>query len=120
MNDSWKMLLLMTGFFAFFWWVFTKDSKIRQKSADQEAVKLSAMSEADRVEFLVAERWGKKNEHIVCPHCQTKGNVRNKATSAVQTSTSQTGNILKINTTHSVTTRGTQFSCGTCEVTWVS
>lgn len=65
-----------------------------------------------------AQLFGSLNEHLICPHCQTKGSVRAKSVSRTETSTGKVGGILKTNTKSSITKYVTQHHCDECRTTW--
>lgn len=83
-------------------------------SVKKEQEKVAAMSPSDRAAYL----FGKLNEHLVCPHCQTKGLVRAKQATKIVTSTGKVGGILKTNTTSKTTAVVTQHHCDQCGTTW--
>ncbi|MDO8447987.1 MAG: hypothetical protein Q7T10_04190 [Rhodoferax sp.] len=76
--------------------------------------KIEAMSPAERATYF----FGAVNEHLICPHCQTKGLVRAKQETRVVTSTGKVGGILKTDTTSETTAVVTQHHCGQCGTTW--
>ena len=64
------------------------------------------------------QRFGPPNEHLICPHCQTKGMVRAKKVSRTAVSTGKVGGILKTNTKSQTTSAVTQHHCDQCGTTW--
>ena len=82
--------------------------------AQHEKEKLASMSPAE----LAAYVFGGLNEHLICPHCQTKGLVRVKQAVRTVTSTGKVGGILKTNTTSQTQAVVTQHHCDQCASTW--
>ena len=76
--------------------------------------RLAEMSDEDRAEFLATEKFGIRNEHLVCSHCQTKGTVRALSVIRDRRSTSLTGNIIKTKTVTSEEVSLTQLHCDKC------
>lgn len=76
--------------------------------------RLAEMSDDDRAEFLAAKKYGARNEHLVCSHCQTKGTVRALSVIRNRRSTSLTGNIIKTKTVTSEEVSLTQLHCDKC------
>lgn len=62
--------------------------------------------------------FGPLNEHLVCPHCQTKGLVRVRRMERTVTSIGKVGGILKTNTTSHTKAIVTQHHCDQCNSTW--
>ncbi|MFC7462334.1 hypothetical protein [Hydrogenophaga defluvii] len=85
--------------------------KVRQ---DDEVAKINAMSPDDRLTYL----FGPRNEHLVCPHCQTKGLVHAKSIVEAVTSTGTVGGILKTNTESTTMVASIQHHCAKCSTTW--
>ena len=83
-------------------------------SANKHNEAIQAMSPDERNSYL----YGQINEHLICPHCQTKGMVRAKKVSRTAVSTGKVGGILKTDTTSQITTLVTQHHCGQCATTW--
>lgn len=83
-------------------------------SAKNEQEKVNAMSPADRANYL----FGPINNHLICPHCQTKGLVHAMKATRVSTSTGKVGGILKTNTESTTTRVVTQHHCEQCGTTW--
>ena len=76
--------------------------------------KLAAMSPLE----LATYAFGVVNEHLICPHCQSKGLVRVKQVVRVIQSTGKVGGILKTNTTSQTKAVVTQHHCDQCTTTW--
>lgn len=100
------VLVIAAIFAAMVTWVIFK--------ANQERDRINMMSPERRADYLR----GPKNEHLVCPHCQTKGTVRAKRVARVVTTTGKVGGILKTDTRSSTTTQVTQHHCDQCTTTW--
>ena len=80
----------------------------------REETKVSFMSPDQRLAYA----FGSKNEHLVCPHCQTKGEVRAKRVSRTVTTTGNVGGILKTDTNSQTINHVTQHHCDKCGTTW--
>ena len=102
------------GFFVFLGVLFVLIFGFLFFKVQHENEKLAAMSPAE----LAAYVFGVLNEHLICPHCQTKGLVRVKQTVRTVTSTGKVGGILKTNTTSKTTAVVTQHHCDQCGTTW--
>lgn len=72
------------------------------------------MSPAERATFT----FGALNEHLVCPHCQTKGLVRAKQVQRTATSVGTVGGIMKAKTSSQTTAVVAQHHCDQCSTTW--
>ena len=73
---------------------------------------------ARRREDPMGYAFGSLNEHLVCPHCQTKGAIRVKPEIRTVTSKGTVGGILKTNTQTRTATQVTQHHCDQCATTW--
>lgn len=100
------IFLLFVVIGLFIWWL--------KVSQDAERAKINAMSPDDRLAYL----FGPRNEHLVCPHCQTKGLVHAKKIVEAVTSTGTVGGILKTNTETTTMVASVQHHCGKCSTTW--
>ncbi len=81
----------------------------------------SAMTPSQRAahdKAIVTRATGIINEHLICPHCQTKGTVRAKSVSRTETSTGKVGGIVKTNIKSRTTKQVTQHHCDKCGTTW--
>lgn len=83
---------------------------------------LAKMSLEERDSFLRNERlalltqaYGPINATLICPHCGAAGNVRSQQ--AIRESTSVTGSIAKIETSHH--SEATQRYCDHCKTKWL-
>jgi len=79
-----------------------------------ERSKVNAMTPAERAQY----QFGDTNARLVCPHCQTSGNVRAKSVARVSSTTGQIGGILKTNVQSTSTKLVTQHHCDHCSTTW--
>lgn len=79
----------------------------RKKQLDEQAKR--------QAEYTRSGLLGSLNQHMVCPHCQTKGSVRCKP--VTQQNVSKTGGIIKIKTVHAKVA-STQLNCDICNATW--
>ena len=92
-----------------------------RKEAEEYREMLARMSPEERAEHekLRQEQmntilYGPLNQHLVCPHCATLGQVRSKA--EVRSTTAVTNTIAKVSAT---TNRDvTQRHCDKCQTTW--
>lgn len=82
--------------------------------AIDEAKNIQAMTPAEKISYI----FGPVNEHLICPHCQTKGSVHAKQETRVITSKGKVGGIVKTNTTSQSTNFVTQHHCENCSTTW--
>ena len=80
----------------------------------KEQEKISAMSPEEKNNYI----FGPINEHLICPHCQTRGTVHARMAVRSSTSTGKVGGILKTDTTSTTTTTVTQHHCDQCGTTW--
>jgi len=87
---------------------------ISANSTKEKQERFNTMSPDQQATALM----GSLNEHLICPHCQTKGTVRAKSVSRTETSTGKVGGIVKTNTKSSVTKLVTQHHCDKCRTTW--
>jgi len=85
---------------------------IAHRKNEQE--KINAMSPSDRINYL----YGPINEHLICPHCQTKGLVHAKEVQRTTTFTGTAGGILKAKTKSATTRVVGQHHCEQCASTW--
>ncbi len=97
-----------------------------------DAKKLDAMSPEERRKTLKARKessdqfkWGNKNPHIICPHCQQLGNVRTSSISRKKgisggkvTAAVLTGGVTMLATGLSRKEKTTQAHCTNCNCTW--
>jgi RecJ-like exonuclease len=79
-----------------------------------ETRKLAAMSPEQRATYW----YGKLNEHLICPHCQTKGLVRVQKETRTSTTTGKVGGILKADITTETVTAVDRHRCGQCKTIW--
>lgn len=110
-----------------FWNYFRPVDNRRKKFADMtpaQRVKAEAQrvkAEAQRVKAEASRAialFGNLSQHLICPHCQTKGTVRAKGATRVVTSTGKVGGIIKTNTKSTSTKSVTQHHCDKCSTTW--
>lgn len=80
----------------------------------REETKVKAMSPNQRLAY----QFGSRNEHLVCPHCQIKGEVRVKRATRRMTTTGEIGGIMKTDTTSQTEKEVTQHHCDKCNTTW--
>jgi hypothetical protein len=88
--------------------------------------KLDGMTPEDRQEFLLTEEFGSTNPALICPHCQTKGQVRTKqvvqkkgVSGAKATGAILTGGVSLLATGLSRKENNTQARCDACTSKWV-
>ena len=65
-------------------------------------------------EFRHESQYGGKNPNLVCPHCQTKGLVRNKAAEEI----TSTKIVPVVGNTIKARKKVTQMHCDNCNTTW--
>ena len=80
----------------------------------KETARVEAMDPREKANHL----FGSINEHLICPHCQTKGLVHARRVSRVVTSTGKVGGILKTDTKSTTVSQVTQHHCEQCGTTW--
>ena len=102
------------GFFVFLGVLFVLIFGFLFFKVQHENEKLAAMSPAE----LAAHLFGVLNEHLICPHCQTKGLVRVKQVLRIVESTGKVGGILKTDTKSQTKVIATQHHCDQCSSTW--
>ena len=76
--------------------------------------KIESMPPEEKSNYL----FGKINEDLVCPHCQTRGTVRTKGVMRTETSEGKIGGILTTKTTNTTSHFATQRHCDKCNSTW--
>jgi len=114
------------------------------RSAEVRRKKLEAMSPEERTAFLAREQseraakereaqsrrdaitYGPINAAMVCPHCNTRGNIRTKGivnkkgvSGGKATAAVLTGGVSLLAVGLSRKEKGTQAYCGNCRNTWV-
>jgi hypothetical protein len=84
----------------------------------QELIKhkkmLDSMTPSELEEYNLFQEYGPTNQHLVCPHCQTTGCVRNKT--MMRSTITTTNSIAKIKATSHKNV--TQLHCDKCQTTW--
>ncbi len=70
--------------------LFRKSDK-KQNLLDEMTPDQRAVYDENQKELRTFASFGPKNEHLICPHCQTKGVVRAKSVSRTVTSTGTVG-----------------------------
>lgn len=78
------------------------------------AKRLASLPKADYDKAV----YGSVNEHLICPHCQTKGTVHVMGATRVVTSTGKVGGILKTDTKSQTIKKVTQHRCNKCLTIW--
>lgn len=111
LDNFFRLIFILVIFAGYIWFKWmTSPERAQQKAIE----KVNAMNPEARGDFL----FGPVNDKLICPHCQTKGNVHVRQVSKTLTSTGKVGGILKTDTNTSTTTRATQHHCDQCNSTW--
>lgn len=85
-----------------------------KQAAQQARVEQELLARPAR---LVAQ-YGNKNSQMICPHCQTKGEVRALHVKRQTVAISTTNTILTRKSTQTSVHAATQLHCDNCNMTW--
>ena len=91
---------------------------LASKFSHDERVMLDAMDPAQRAEYLQCLNFGDRNAALICPHCQTKGEMRTKLVNREVVAVSKTNTILQHKSTQRSFHSATQMHCDHCSMTW--